>query len=408
MKPKTHHLTAVVAAVAGAFLLSACDQPTDTDAPPAADVTPGVPDATEATPDPDAAAPLAPESDEAPAPTATPEDGAASAADATDTGEPKVLNIFAWSEYVPQAVIDKFTERTGIRVNMQNYASNEEMLQKLFAGGGRYDIIQPSEYVVEELISEGALLELDHDRITNIGNLAPEFRELDFDSGNQFSVPWMAGTVGIVINTDQVTDEITGFEDVFQDQYRGQIVILDDAREIVSWALAANDIPMNDVSDENLEKIRPTLERWLPLVRVYDSDSPKTAMINGDVSLGIVWSGEGALLIDQEPDKFKWVLPKEGTHMFVDSLVIPKSAQHPNNAHLFINFILEPEVSAMISEDFPYLNPNKAAREILTPEQLANEASFPPDEVIDDLQTFKSIGEQSGAVDDLITTIKVQ
>lgn len=394
MKRKNHLLQAAAAILAGTMFLTGCDQSTDTTSTPEA-------------PAQDTAAPTAtPAADEQT--TTEPATEAPAAAAPATNDEPKELNLFCWSEYVPQTVIDAFTERTGIKVNVQNYASNEEMLQKLLSGGGRYDLIQPSEYIVEAMVKEDMLRPLDQSLIPNLQNLAPEFRELEYDPGNKFSVPWMAGTVGIVVNVQQVPDEITGFADVFQEKYKGQIVVLDDAREIVSWAMAANDIPMNDVTDENIEKIRPTLQAWLPLVKVYDSDSPKTAMINGDVSIGIVWSGEGALLLDQEPEKFKWLLPKEGTHLFVDSLVIPKTAAHPRNAEMFINFILEPEISAMISEDFPYLNPNAAARKLLTPEQLANIASFPPAEVVTELQTFKDIGEQSGVVDDLITTIKVE
>jgi spermidine/putrescine transport system substrate-binding protein len=393
MKIKTHLLTTAAALAAGTLFLAGCgkpaDAPTTTEAPAEAASTP-----TETAP-----------AETAPA-TPTP-DASPSAAGAVND-EPKQLNLFCWSEYVPQTVIDAFTERTGIKVNVQNYASNEEMLQKLLSGGGQYDLLQPSEYIVEAMIKEDMLRPLDLSLIPNIKNLAPDFRALDFDPGNKFSVPWMAGTVGIVVNVEQVSDPITGFADVFQEKYKGQIVVLDDAREIVSWAMAANGLPMNDITDENIEKIRPTLQSWLPLVKVYDSDSPKTAMINGDVSLGVVWSGEGALLLDQAPEKFKWVLPSEGTHLFVDSLVIPKTAAHPKNAQMFINFILEPEISAMISEDFPYLNPNAAARALLTPEQLANVASFPPDEVIAELQTFKDIGEQSSVVDDMITTIKIE
>jgi len=390
MKIKTHLLPAAVAAIAGTLFLSGCDKP-----------------ATSAAPEAPAEAAATPET--APTPAApTPEAATPAAAAPAVNDEPKELNLFCWSEYVPQSVIDAFTAKTGIKVNVQNYASNEEMLQKLLSGGGQYDLIQPSEYIVEAMMKEDMLMPLDHSLIPNIVNLAPEFRALDFDPNNKFSVPWMAGTVGIVVNVEQIKDPITGYADVFQEKYKGQIVVLDDAREIVSWALAANGLPMNEINDETIEKIRPTLQSWLPLVKVYDSDSPKTAMLNGDVAIGLVWSGEGALLLDQAPEKFKWVLPKEGTHLFVDSLVIPKTAKHPKNAEMFINFILEPEISAMISADFPYLNPNAAARKLLSPEQLANVASFPPDEVVSELQTFKDIGEQASVVDDLVTTIKVE
>jgi spermidine/putrescine transport system substrate-binding protein len=324
-----------------------------------------------------------------------------------DTGEPKELNLFCWSEYVPQSVIDRFTKATGIKVNVENYASNEEMLAKLLSGGGKYDLIQPSEYVVEALIKDGQLLKLDHALIPNLKNLAPEFQDLPFDPGHEYSVPWMAGTVGIVVNTQLVPDEIKGYNDVFQDKYKGKIVVLDDAREIVSWGLDTLGIPVNEVSDENLEKVKPVISKWLPLVKVYDSDSPKTALLNGDVAIGIVWSGEGAILTNADK-KFKWVIPAEGAHLFVDSLAIPKAAAHPKNAELFMNFILRPRISTLISDDFPYLNPNAAARKLLTPEQLANTASFPTPEEISKMETFKDIGTQASKIDDLVTTLKVQ
>jgi len=329
------------------------------------------------------------------------------AAAPVETGEEKVLNLFCWSEYVPQTVIDAFTAKTGIKVNVENYASNEEMLAKLLAGGGQYDLIQPSEYVVQAMIKENLLTPIDPALVPNLQNLAPEFRNLPFDPGNKYSVPWMAGTVGIVVNTELIKDDIKGYNDVFQDKFKGNIVILDDAREIVSWGLETLDIPVNDVTDENLTKVKPVLEKWLPLVKVYDSDSPKTALLNGDVAVGVVWSGEGAILLGEDP-KFKWIVPAEGAHLFVDSLAIPKTAAHPKNAMVFMNFILEPEISKMISDEFPYLNPNLAARALLTPEQLGNQASFPTAEELKTMQTFQDIGAQAAAVDDLITTIKVQ
>ncbi len=319
----------------------------------------------------------------------------------------KKLNIFCWSEYVPQEVLDLFTKETGIKVSMENYASNEEMLAKLVAGGGSYDLIQPSEYVIEGLIKEDLLAPIDHALIPNLKNVAPEFQNMSFDPGNKYTVPYMAGTVGIVVNTELVQDEITGYNDVFQDKFKKNIVVLDDAREIVSWGLNTLNIPVNDVTDENLEKVRPVLSKWLPLVKVYDSDSPKTALLNGDVAIGVVWGGEGAKLIEADK-KFKWVSPKEGAHLFVDSLAIPKTAQHVKNAELFMNFILRPDISVKISNEFPYLNPNAAARELLTPEQRNNPASFPTAEEISKMETFRDIGGQATKIDELVTSLKAE
>jgi len=321
--------------------------------------------------------------------------------------EPKRLSIFCWSEYIPQSVIDAFSDETGIKVSVENYASNEEMLAKLMAGGGSYDLIQPSEYVVEGLIGENALQPINHAQIPNLSNIAPQFVNMPFDPGNKFTVPYMAGTVGIVVNTELVTDPITGFSDVFQEKYKGNIVVLDDAREIVTWAFKTLGIPPNEMTDENMALAKPVLEKWLPLIKVYDSDSPKTALLNGDVAIGVVWGGEGAILLNTDK-KFQWVLPKEGTHLFVDSLAIPKGAKHPNNAMQFMNYILRPEVSKAISDEFPYLNPNREARALLSEEARQNSASFPPEEVVGRMILFKDIGGQASKVDEMVTSLKAQ
>ena len=332
---------------------------------------------------------------------------AASPSPAPTQAASKELSVFCWSEYIPQSVIEQFETETGIKVSVENYASNEEMLAKLLAGGGNYDIIQPSEYVVGALAKDGLLHKIDHAAIPNLKNIDPKFLNMSFDPGNAFSVPFMAGTVGIVINTEKITDEIKGFGDVFQAKNKQNIVVLDDAREIVTWGFFAQGTPINDVSDANLEKVKPLLAGWLPLVKVYDSDSPKTALLNGDVALGVVWGGEGAILLNEDK-KFQWVIPAEGTHLFIDSLAIPKTSKNVANAEAFMNFILRPDVSKQISDAFPYLNPNLAARELLTPEQRANTASFPTEEQLSRMQIFEDIGQQGSKIDEIITSLKVQ
>jgi spermidine/putrescine transport system substrate-binding protein len=317
------------------------------------------------------------------------------------------LNLFVWTEYVPQAVLDKFTAETGIKVAMETYSSNEEMTQKLFAGGGNYDLIQPSEYTVEALIKDNYLQPLDHAKIPNLKNLAPEFREMPFDPGNKYSVPWLSGFVGITYNAETVPGPVVGYSDVFTANNAGRIVTLDDSRELVSWAMAASGLPINDVTDENLEKIKPMLRDWMSKIKVFDSDSPKTSLSNGDVDLGVIWSGEGALLFNQNP-KFQWVLPAEGFHMFIDSLAIPKTAKNKEMAEEFINFILRPDIGKMILDEFPYYSPNAEARKLLSDAERNNPASYPPGLDITKALLFKDIGAQGSKVDELITSLKVQ
>jgi spermidine/putrescine transport system substrate-binding protein len=316
------------------------------------------------------------------------------------------LNLFAWSEYVPQTVLDGFTKETGIQVNYESYGSNEEMLAKLMSGAEAYDLIQPSEYTVEALIAAKRLLPLDHARIPNLKNVGKEYWGRPHDPKLAYSVPYMQGTVGIVVNTEKVKEPVTGYADVFQEKYRGRLVILDDPLEIVSWALATKGLGPDQVTKANLEAVRPVIARWLPLVKVYDSDSPKTPLLNGDVDIGIVWSGEAAILLQEEPKKFRYVLPREGAHMFIDSFAIPKGAANVGAAHRFIDYVLRPEVSRKISEDFPYTNPNVEARKLLTPAERANEASYPPGNP--KLDTFRDIGPVAADVDKLITDLKAQ
>ena len=316
------------------------------------------------------------------------------------------LNLFAWSEYVPQGVLDGFTKATGIQVNYETYASNEEMLAKLMSGAASYDLIQPSEYTIEAMVKEKLLLPLDHTKLPNLKNIGKEYYGLPYDPKLAYSIPYMQGTVGIVINTEKVKDPVTGYTDFFQPKYKGRLVVLDDALEIVSWGLATQGIGPDGVNKANLEKVRPVLAKWLPLVKVYDSDSPKTALLNGDVDLGMVWSGEAAILIQEQGKKFKYVLPKEGAHMFIDSLAIPKGAGNVAAAYKFIDYVLRPDVSRKISEEFPYTNPNLEARKLLTPEERANEASYPPGDP--KLVTFRDIGPMAADVDKLFTDMKAK
>ena len=314
----------------------------------------------------------------------------------------KELNLFGWSEYVPQAVLDKFTAETGIKVNYETYASNEEMLSKLLGGASAYDLIQPTDYVIEALRAKDKLEAINFKNVPNFKNIAKEYTNLPHDPEQKYSVPYMVGTVGIVVNTEKIKEPITGLADVFSGKYSSRIVTLNDNRELLTWALRVLGEDINKITPDAIAKARPVLAKWLPQIKLYDSDSPKTALLNGDVDIGVVWSGEAAILY-RENKKFAYVLPKEGAHLWIDSLAIPKGAPHKESAELFINFILRPEISALISEAFPYTNPNTEARKVLTPEQLANPASYP---TATKLETFRDIGKAAAAVDKLITDLK--
>jgi len=312
------------------------------------------------------------------------------------------LSLLAWSEYVPQSVIDGFSEEYGVKVRHETFASNEEMLAKILSGK-KYDLVQPSEYTVETLVKKDALLALDYAKIPNFVNIAPEYKNLPHDPEQRYTVPWMAGTVGIVVNTERIKSSVRGYKDVFQPRHKGRIVVLDDPREMVAWALAILGRAPNDVTPETLELVRPVLVKWIPLIKLFDSDSPKTALLNGDADIGIVWSGEAALLFNEHP-KFDFVQPVEGAHRFIDSLAVLRDAPNPEAAHAFMNYVLRPEVSRLISQDFPYTNPNVEARKLLTPEERSNPASYPKGNP--KLSTFRDIGDAAGKIDQLVKDVR--
>jgi spermidine/putrescine transport system substrate-binding protein len=312
------------------------------------------------------------------------------------------LNLFAWSEYIPQEVIDGFTKETGIAVNYETFASNEELLAKMIAGGSAYDLVQPTDYMAELMIREKLVCPLDKAKLPLLKYIDPTIIHLPYDPEQAYTVPFMSGSVGIVINTEKVKDPIKGYKDVFSGKYANRLVVLNDNRELVTWALAALGHQVNEVSKENLDKAREVLKVWIPQVKIFDSDSPKTALLNGEADIGIVWSGEAAILWNQDK-KFAYVLPEEGAHRFIDVLAIPTNAKNKEAAHLFINYILRPEVSRIISSKFPYTNPNLEARKLLTAEELANPASYPK---TGKLSIFRDIGRSAVLIDKMVTDLK--
>lgn len=319
-----------------------------------------------------------------------------------DPDEP-VLNLLCWTEYVPASVTEGFTKQSGVRVVIENYNSNEQMLAMLRARPGHYDLVQPSQAYVETLIQSSALEALDAARIPNLRHLDPQFRGLPHDPELKYSVPWMSGTVGIVVNTEIVKEPIRTWADVFTGKHRGRIVAVNDQREMVAWALASLGLPITHIDNDALAKTEPVLRQWLPQISVFDSDSPHTALLDGRADIGIVWSGEAALLW-QKDHKFQYVLPKEGAHLFLDSLAIPAGAPHKSAAEDFINYCLEPEVSISISKEYPYTNPNLDARKLLSPEQLGNPASYP--QVTERLFPLRNVGNDTKAVDQFVRRIR--
>ncbi|WP_238882399.1 extracellular solute-binding protein [Clostridium sp. YIM B02551] len=320
--------------------------------------------------------------------------------------EKRELNVFNWSEYLPQSVIDKFEERYNCKVNYSTFSSNEEMLAKIMAGGSNYDLAVASDYMVEILKKQNLIEPINKNKLSNIGNLGDEFMNLPFDRGNEYSIPymWLAGIIGV--DSSKVDPStITSYDDLWKPEFKNSLVVLDDERVIIGLTLKSLGYSLNETSPEALEKAKEKLIKLKPNIKAYDSDSPKTMLINGEAKAIFAWGAESSLA-KRENKNIQMVLPKEGLFLQQDNFVIPKGAKNNDLAHEFINFILEPEISAEISEAFPYGNPNKAAYPLIDPDIIADKAVYPPSEEVKKGEYLKDIGDKIKIFDDIWTSVK--
>lgn len=292
------------------------------------------------------------------------------------------LNIFIWTEYVPDSVIEKFEDETGIKVNVSTFSSNEDMLAKVKSESeGSYDIIQPSDYMVQQMIAQGMLEELDQEALTNLSNIGEAYLDPSYDPGNVYSVPYQGGVAAIAVDTSRVDKEITGYADLFDESLANSLVVLDDFRAVIGMTERSMGYSMNESDPDILSQVQEQLLKLKNNVVLYDSDSPKSAMIAGDCTVGYMWSAEVALSMEENPN-IEIVFPEEGAYLFMDNWAIAKGAKHYDAAMQFINFMMDSEVAQMVSEEYPYLNANTAAIEAMGEEFSSNEAKNPPEEVI--------------------------
>lgn len=285
------------------------------------------------------------------------------------------LNVLNWSSYIPDEVIYDFEEKYNIDVNYSTYSSNEELLAKVAsAKEGTYDLIFPSDYMVEIMKDKKMLEIIDQNKLKNIGNLDSKYLNLDFDKGNFYSLPFLAATTLIAYNTEVIKENITSYNDLLNPKYKGEIVLLDDQRIIIGASLMALGYDMNETSDEALEKAKQWLLKLTDNVKLFDSDSPKSFLITKEVSIGLIWNAEAAIAMKENPN-IKVVYPEEGFNLSVDNYAILKGAKNADNAYLFIDYLLEEDVMKKVIESYPYCNVNKKTNQILDNTYLSNEAS---------------------------------
>lgn len=323
------------------------------------------------------------------------------------TGANGELNIFTWTEYVPESVIEKFEKEYDIKVNWTTFSSNEDMLAKVKSEApGTYDIVQPSDYMVEQMIGQGMLKELDKSALPNLENINSSYLNPSYDPDNVYSVPYQGGVAAIAVNTDKVDIEITSYDDLFDEALKNQLEVLDDYRAVIGMTARSMGYSMNETDKDKLAEIEAKLLSLKDNIKIYDSDSPKNALISGDCTVAFCWAAEIALAME-ESSSIEIVFPEEGPYVFMDNWVVLKDAKNFDNAMKFINFMLEPEVSKMVSEEFPYLNPNEKAVAALGADFSDNKAKNPPQEVIASGEYVSNLDTDTIAIyDEMWTKLK--
>ncbi len=306
-----------------------------------------------------------------------------------------VVNVFNWEDYINEDVLTMFEEETGIKVNMMNFTTNEDMLVKVRNSPQSFDVIFPSDYAIERLISEDLLAEIDFANIPNFTNINENLVNPAYDPQNLYSVPYMWGTVGILYNTTMVSQPVESWSVLFDPQYQKNVLMLDSPRDSIGLALKYLGYSMNTRNPLELYAAKDLLikQKRDGIVKAYQVDEVKDKMAAGEAALAVMWSGDAQYAIALNPD-LAYVVPVEGSNIWVDGMVIPKAAKNKENAEAFINFLCRPDIAQMNCEEIWYSSPNTEAIKLMGEEYTGNSTLNPAEatvercEVLLDIQDF--------------------
>lgn len=312
----------------------------------------------------------------------------------TSNGEVVVYN---WGEYIDPEVIEMFEEEFGIDVIYDEFETNETMYPKVEAGAATYDIVCPSDYMIDKMIQNDLLQELNFDNIPNAkANIGASYWEQSeqFDPGNKYSVPYCWGTVGILYNKTMVSEPITSWDVLWDEQYADNILMQDSVRDAFMVALKKNGASMNTTDAAELEAAKDVLVAQKPLVQAYVVDQVRDKMIGNEAAIGVIYSGE-AIFTQRENSDLEYVIPEEGTNMWIDSWVMLKNAPNKENAEKFINFLCRPDIALMNFDYITYSTPNDAARELIEDEDIKNSSiAFPDLTQYNNMESYLYLGEE--------------
>ena len=310
------------------------------------------------------------------------------------------LVVYNWGEYIDPEVLTIFEEETGINVVYEEFETNEILYPKVSSGAIAYDVVCPSDYMIQRMIENDLLTEINFDNIPNIKNIGKQYMEQSrqFDPENKYSVPYCWGTVGILYNKTMVDEPVDSWSILWNPKYKDNILMQDSVRDAFGATLKYLGYSLNSTDLDELTEAKNLLIEQKPLVQAYVIDQVRDKMIGNEAALGVIYSGE-AIYTQKENPNLEYVIPKEGSNIWIDSWVIPKNAEHKENAEKFINFLCRPDIALMNFEYITYSTPNEAARELIEDESIRNsEIAFPDLSKYDNLETFQYLGTEADQV----------
>ena len=319
------------------------------------------------------------------------------------------LYVYNWGEYIDEDVIDQFEEETGIKVIYDMFETNEEMYPVIEAGGVNYDVVCPSDYMIQKMRENDLLAEINFDNVPNLDQIDPTYLEMSksFDPENKYSVPYTWGTVGILYNTKRLEelgmDVPTKWSDLWDERLDGEILMQDSVRDAFMVALKKDGYSMNSDNEDELQQAKQDLIDQKPLVQAYVIDQVRDKMIGGEAAIGVIYPGEMLYIQNEVKDlgldyDLKYVIPEEGTNLWIDSWVIPKNAKNKENAEKWIDFLCRPEIAKQNFDYITYSTPNKGAFDLLDEEIQNNKALFPDIDSLKDSEVYEYLGDEVDAV----------
>ena len=307
----------------------------------------------------------------------------------------EVLNIYNVGDYIDEDLITKFEEETGITVVYETYDTNESMYQKLKSGSTKYDLVFPSDYMVEKLIAEDMVAPIDYSKIPNYKYIMEDYRDPAYDPGNKYSVPYMWGTIGILYDPTVVTEPVTSWDILWDKQYKDNVYMFNSIRDTMAIGLIKTGSSINSTAASEIEAAKDALIAQRDATNpVYVVDEVKDNMIAGEKALATVWSGDAIYIMNENPD-LEYAIPEEGSNKWFDALVIPKGAPNKSGAEAFINFLCDPDNALKNVEYIEYSTPNTAAFEMLDEETKNNPAAYPSEETLARCKIFTNLNSET-------------